>query len=90
MLPRVSFHSLRHSHASALIASSLDVVLISRRLGHANPTVTLNKYGRLFKPNDRAAAVQETARPIIGPVIGEVCGQSVDNFSFCSERPFAK
>ena len=40
-LPRVSFHALRHTHASALIASGLDVVVISRRLGHANPTVTL-------------------------------------------------
>jgi integrase len=44
-LPRVSFHALRHTHASALIAAGLDVVLISRRLGHANPTVTLNVYG---------------------------------------------
>jgi hypothetical protein len=55
-LPRVSFHALRHTHASALIASGLDVVLISRRLGHANPTVTLNVYGHLFKRDDRAAA----------------------------------
>ena len=55
-LPRVSFHALRHTHASALIADGLDVVLIARRLGHANPTVTLNIYGHLFKRNDRAAA----------------------------------
>jgi integrase len=31
-------------------------VLISRRLGHANPTVTLNVYGQLLKNDDRAAA----------------------------------
>ena len=30
--------------------------LISRRLGHANPTVTLNVYGHLFKRDDKAAA----------------------------------
>ena len=55
-LPRVSFHALRHTHASALIAAGLDVVAISRRLGHANPTVTLNIYGHLFKKDDSAAA----------------------------------
>jgi integrase len=55
-LPRVSFHALRHTHASALIADGLDVVLIARRLGHANPTVILNVYGHLFKRDDRAAA----------------------------------
>jgi integrase len=55
-LPRVSFHALRHTCASALIAAGLDVVLISRRLGHANPIVTLNVYGHLFKRDDSAAA----------------------------------
>jgi integrase len=55
-LPRVMFHALRHTHASALIASGLDVVVISRRLGHANPTVTLNIYSHLFNPKDTAAA----------------------------------
>ena len=55
-LPRVSFHALRHTHASALIASGLDVLAISRRLGHATPAVTLNVYGHLFKKDDSAAA----------------------------------
>jgi integrase len=53
LLPRVHFHALRHTRASALIASGLDVVMIARRLGHANPTVTLNVYGHLFKRDDR-------------------------------------
>jgi integrase len=72
-LPRVSFHALRHTHASALIASGLDVVVISRRLGHANPTVTLNVYGHLFKRDDRAAAdaieaaMTRTRKEPIGP-----------------------
>ncbi len=39
-LPRVSFHSLRHAHASALIAAGLDVVAVSKRLGHGSPTTT--------------------------------------------------
>jgi integrase len=43
-MPRCSLHSLRHSHASALIAKSLDIVTISKRLGHKKPTVTLAFY----------------------------------------------
>jgi integrase len=56
-LPRVSFHALRHTHASALIAAGIDVVQISKRLGHASPTVTLRIYAHLFNPADEAAAV---------------------------------
>jgi integrase len=55
-IPRVTFHALRHTHASALIAAGLDVVTISRRLGHANPTVTLNTYAHLFSKSDTLAA----------------------------------
>ena len=47
-LPKVSFHALRHSHASALIASGLDVLTVSRRLGHGSPVGTLNTYSQLF------------------------------------------
>jgi integrase len=55
-LPTVSFHALRHTHASALIAAGIDVVEISRRLGHGSPAVTLRIYGHLFKRDDRASA----------------------------------
>jgi integrase len=61
-LPAASFHSLRHTHASNLIASGLDVLTISRRLGHANPTITLGVYGHLFAgSDDRAAKVMDLA-----------------------------
>jgi hypothetical protein len=39
-----------------LIASGLDVVVVSRRLGHANPNVTLAIYAHPFKKDDSAAA----------------------------------
>ncbi|RUU86277.1 site-specific integrase, partial [Mesorhizobium sp. M7A.T.Ca.TU.009.01.3.1] len=55
-LPKIRFHDLRHTHASALIASGLDVVAISRRLGHASPVVTLSVYAHLFKRSDEGAA----------------------------------
>jgi integrase len=57
-LPGVSFHALRHSHASALIAAGLDIVTISRRLGHASSAITLRVYAHIFSAGkDEAAAV---------------------------------
>lgn len=57
---KVSLHALRHTHASSLIAAGVDVLTISRRLGHASPSITLDVYGHLFKNiDDRAAQVIE-------------------------------
>ena len=58
---KATLHSLRHTHASTLIASGLDVLTISRRLGHGSPAITLGIYGHLFKTDDRAAAIMERA-----------------------------
>jgi integrase len=59
---KITLHALRHTHASMLIASGMDVVTLSRRLGHASPTVTLNVYGHLYSnTDDRAAEITEAA-----------------------------
>jgi integrase len=58
---KATFHSLRHTHASTLITRGLDVLTISRRLGHGSAVITLGVYGHLFKPDDRAAAIMEAA-----------------------------
>ena len=55
-LPEITFHSLRHTHASQLIASGVDIVTISKRLGHARPSVTLAIYAHMFTTDDRKAA----------------------------------
>jgi integrase len=55
-LPEVSFHALRHSHASALIASGIDPVTVSRRIGHASVSTMLNIYSHEFAKTDAAAA----------------------------------
>jgi len=61
-MPQVTLHSLRHTHASMLIASGMDILTISRRLGHASPTITLAIYGHLIKGTDeRAAAIMDAA-----------------------------
>lgn len=55
-LKGITFHALRHTHASQLIAAGVDVVTISRRLGHASPTITLKVYAHLFTESDAKAA----------------------------------
>jgi integrase len=61
-LPIVTFHALRHTHASTLIAAGLDVLTIARRLGHGSPTITLGVYGHLFtNTDDKAAAIMQVA-----------------------------
>ena len=52
----VTLHSLRHTHASQLIASGMDILTISRRLGHGSPAITLTVYGHLIEGKDRQAA----------------------------------
>jgi integrase len=51
-----TFHALRHTHASALIAGGVDIVTISRRLGHSSPAITLKVYSHLFADTDTTAA----------------------------------
>ena len=55
-LPRVSFHALRHTHVSMLIRRGVDILTISRRLGHSKASVTLDVYGHLIEGADAAAA----------------------------------
>lgn len=56
-LPReVTFHTLRHTHASWLIANGGDLKTISERLGHADEATTLRIYAHLMPGRDAAAA----------------------------------
>lgn len=54
-IDRVSFHNIRHSHASLWIKDGGDVITLSRRLGHANPNVTMNTYAsEIEEANDHS------------------------------------
>jgi integrase len=54
-MPDVTFHALRHTHASQLIDAGVDIVTISKRLGHSKPDITLRVYSHLFRNDDKAA-----------------------------------
>ena len=58
-LPHISLHSLRHTHASELIRSGVDILTISRRLGHSSAAITLGVYGHLMTSQDGAADAVE-------------------------------
>jgi integrase len=55
-IPEITFHGLRHTHASQLIDRGVDIVTISKRLGHASPDITLRVYAHLFRNDDSKAA----------------------------------
>ena len=55
-LPKITFHQLRHTNASILIASGEDVVTVSGRLGHADKNITLNTYSHLIKSKETQVA----------------------------------
>lgn len=54
--PEITLHGLRHTHASQLIEAGVDIVTISKRLGHASPDVTLRVYAHVFRRDDGKAA----------------------------------
>lgn len=43
-LPQFHIHDLRHTHATHLLMDGWSVAIVSRRLGHANPAITLQLY----------------------------------------------
>lgn len=43
-LPKIRFHDLRHTAASLMLAHGIPPLIVSRMLGHANPSVTLMIY----------------------------------------------
>ena len=55
-LRQVTFHSLRHSCASAMIAKGAPITEIQHRLGHAKPDITLRVYSHFFKDQETGAA----------------------------------
>ena len=48
-VPRISFHGLRHTHASYLIAQGVSIQSVANRLGHADTTTTQQTYIHLLK-----------------------------------------
>jgi integrase len=55
-LKKVHTHALRHSNATILMASGLDIKSISNRLGHGNISTTMDVYTHFIKSADAKAS----------------------------------
>lgn len=46
---KVTFHAMRHTHASILLSQGVQLLSVSKRLGHADPNITLQTYAHVLK-----------------------------------------
>ena len=56
-LPAIRFHDLRHTAASLMLNNGIPPIIVSRRLGHAKASITLDVYGHLI-PSMQAEAAE--------------------------------
>jgi len=65
-LPDIRFHDLRHTAASLMLNNGIPLIVVSRRLGHAQPSITLDVYGHLIpgKQQEAASLMDELLTPI--------------------------
>lgn len=76
-LPRVRFHDLRHSHASALEAAGVDARRLADRLGHAQLSFTLQTYTH---------ARTEAQRPDVDALAGSLESPAADGYLLDTRR----
>ena len=57
-LRRVTFHSLRHSHASSLFAEGAGIPEVCARMGHRDASVTLRVYSHFIPARDSGASTR--------------------------------
>jgi len=65
-LPAIRFHDLRHTNASLLLNQGKPVITVSRRLGHAKASITLDVYGHLISSmqNDIGDMIDDLVMPV--------------------------
>lgn len=68
-LPRLDVHGLRHTYATLALRAGVPVHVVSARLGHADPAITLQVYAHVLQGDDHAAA--EAAAAAIFATDGE-------------------
>lgn len=55
-LPRITFHCLRHTHATLLMEKGINMKVVSERLGHADIRTTMNRYTHVGQTLQKEAA----------------------------------
>jgi integrase len=77
LTPR-AFHTLRHTHASLLLASGANPKVISERLGHATVAFTLQVYSHLL-PTMQEGAAQRLEDLIAGSAPDQIPAQAIED-----------
>jgi site-specific recombinase XerD len=86
----VTFHGLRHTAASVMLAHGVPLIVVSRQLGQANAQITADTYAHLLRDEqlDQAAAVfdrtgsgtgipgHRVAAPVAAPPAGYLPGET--------------
>lgn len=52
----MTFHHLRHTHATILLSDGVNINEVAERLGHADPSITLSIYGHVLPSRDQSLA----------------------------------
>jgi integrase len=55
-LPVIRLHDVRHSYVTALLSEGVPLKVVSQRVGHASPMVTMTIYQHVLPGDDRVAA----------------------------------
>lgn len=63
-LPAISFHGLRHTHATLLLLDGVPPHVVSMRLGHRSVAFTLQQYAHVL-PQQQAEAVERLAAKLL-------------------------
>jgi integrase len=56
VLNRITLHECRHTFASLMIAAGVNAKALSTFMGHANISITLDRYGHLMPGSEAEAA----------------------------------
>lgn len=73
----VHIHSLRHTYVSYLLTNGIEVLTISKLIGHKDPTVTLNTYSHLLKEKEIADFDKRQNQNTLSKNLGRTLGKTL-------------
>jgi len=79
-LPDIRFHDLRHTAASIMLNHNVPVDVVSKRLGHAKVSITLNVYAHLIPESQKN--VGQLMDDLISPI-------EIERTPFCTPFEFS-
>jgi integrase len=69
-MPNLTLHDLRHTFGSHLVRQGADVVTVSRQMGHARPSVSLDVYSHEFAAVQHQASIAAKLGVAFGGILG--------------------